>query len=262
MNTWYKCKGTMRFFNKYRIDKVFITATCPADAIGKIINAAQKGQGRYVCVSNVRTVLYANKHQDYLDVMNNAWMCLPDGMPLVWMARLWGLKDVERTDGPDLFVSLITNSQNGLKHFLLGDTEETLSKIGTKFPNAAIVGMYAPPFCPLEALDINDISDRINNSGANVVWISMRAPKQDFLAAKLQPLLDHEICIGVGAAFRFALGEYQHPSKVVQKLGLTGLIWRKNKIEILCNTIIRACYLVKWGLQILAQRLIGKKCYE
>lgn len=246
----------------YRIGKVHITATFPLDTENNIVQSVNEGRGGYICVSNVRTVLYANKYQDYLDVMDKAVMCLPDGMPLVWMARLWGLKDVKRTDGPDLFVSLLSNKQNGLKHFLLGDTEETLSKISTRFSNAAIAGIYSPPFCTLEELDIQNISERINKSGANIVWISMRAPKQDFLAAKLQPMLNHKICIGVGAAFRFALGEYQHPSKIVRKLGLTGLVWRKNKIEILGNTIVRACYLVKWGLQILAQRLIGKKCYE
>lgn len=239
----------------YRIGKAYITATCPKDAENSIIQSVKEGRDGYICVSNVRTVLYANKHQDYLDVMENAMICLPDGMPLVWMARLWGLKEVQRTDGPDLFVSLITNPANGLRHFLLGDTDETLNTIREKYHGALIVGTYSPPFCPLEEFDLRDISERINNSCADIVWISMRAPKQDFLAARLQPLLDKKISLGVGAAFRFALGEYQHPSKIVQKLGLTGLVWRKNKFELLKDTIVRAIYLVKWGSDIICQRI-------
>ena len=246
----------------FKIGIAHITITCPKDIENDIIQAVNKGHEGYVCVSNVRTVLYANKHQDYLDVMNKAMMCLPDGMPLVWLARLWGLKEVQRTDGPDLFVSLITNPANRLRYFLLGDTDETLNAIKEKYQDALIVGTYSPPFCQLEEFDLRNISERINNSGADVVWISMRAPKQDFLAAKLQPLLNKKICIGVGAAFRFALGEYQHPSKIVQKLGLTGLVWRKNKLELFWNTIIRVCYLVQWGSQIMMWRLFGKKCYE
>lgn len=249
-------------FEQYRIGKVYICKTCLEKAVNKIIKRVDEGCGGYICVSNVRTVLYANKHQDFFKVMDNAMMCLPDGMPLVWMARLWGLKEVQRTDGPDLFVSLITNPANGLRHFLLGDTDETLNTISEKYHDALIVGTYSPPFCQLEEFDLKDISERINNSGADIVWISMRAPKQDFLAERLQPFLGKKICVGVGAAFRFALGEYQHPSVIVQKLGLTGLVWRKNKVEMALNTFVRACYLIKWGCQILMWRLLGRKYYE
>lgn len=96
-----------------------------------------------------------------------------------------------------------------------------------KYSKAQIVGTYSPPFLPLEKYDLEDMARRINESGANVVWFSLRSPKQDYLAQRLQTFLQNKLCIGVGAAFRFALGEYKHPNKTVQKLGLTGLFWRK-----------------------------------
>ena len=115
--------------DKYRIGKVFISRTTPDDALSRIRQAAAEGRNDYICISNVRTVAYANKkgNEAYRDLMNNAFMCTPDGMPLVWMARLWGLKDVQRTVGPDLFVKMIEDDANGCMHFLLGDTDETLS---------------------------------------------------------------------------------------------------------------------------------------
>ena len=216
---------------RYRIGKVYISATNPEEAEGKITNAALNGVNGYICVSNVRTVYMANHDKDYCELMNNAFMCTPDGMPLTWMARLWGRKDVKRTDGPDLFVSMLTKPESGVKHFLLGDTDETLAAVNEKYPMANIVGTYSPPFLPLEEYDLQSIADMINESGANVVWLSLRSPKQDYLAQRLQPLLHGKLCIGVGAAFRFALGEYKHPNKTVQKLGLTGFFWRKIGIK-------------------------------
>lgn len=231
----------------YKVGKVNISVTDPQDAERKITEAALGGITDYICVSNVRTVLYANKHEDYCKLMNEAFMCLPDGMPLIWMARLWGLNNVRRTDGPRLFVSMLQKPQNGVRHFLLGDTEESLQKISTMYRDALIAGTYSPPFKPLAEYDIRAIADRINESGAHVVWISLRAPKQDELAQMLKPYLKNKLCIGVGAAFRFALGEYQHPNKVIQKLGLTGFFWRKIGMREAGTYIKYAMNLVKWG---------------
>lgn len=212
---------------RYRIGKVYITATNPQDAESRIVQAARDGVTDYICVSNMRTVVLANEDKEYCKLMNEAFMCLPDGMPLTWMARLWGRRDVNRTDGPDLMVSMLNKPEYGLKHFLLGDTEETLAAMMEKYPDAGIVDTYSPPFKPLEEYDLQALADRINESGANIVWVSLRAPKQDILAQRLKPLLKNKLCIGVGAAFRFALGNYKHPNKVVQKMGLTGFFWRK-----------------------------------
>lgn len=244
---------------KYRIGKVYITATAPDEAERSVVELAQRGVPNYVCVSNVRTVSIANQDPAYCEVMNQAAMCLPDGMPLVWMARCWGLKNVQRTVGPDLFVRMISKRGLGLKHFLLGDTEETLAAMQAKFSNtesADIVGVFSPPFCDLDAYDYPAIADRINKSGANVVWLSLRAPKQDFFAVRLLPYLQQGVCVGVGAAFRFSLGEIKHPPRWIQKLGLTGLFWRKINLALIGNYFRYLCRLVSWGLAICYARFV------
>ena len=247
---------------KYRIGKVYISATSPDDVKLRITRAVEEGINDYICVSNVRTVAYANKDAAYREVMNNAFMCTPDGMPLVWMARLWGLKEVQRTVGPDLFVQMINDKESGLKHYLLGDTDETLAAMRTKFSDGEasnIVGTFSPPFCELDEYDFEGIARRINESGANLVWVSLRAPKQDYLASRLLPYLDKKICIGVGAAFRFSLGQIKHPPKMFKKLGLTGLFWRKMDLAKIGWYFHHFFLLTKWGCGILFARLCGKK---
>ena len=248
---------------KYRIGKVYISATSPEVTQKQIIKCVNEGVNDYICVSNVRTVSYANKDKTYCDLMNNALMCTPDGMPLVWMARLWGLKDVQRTVGPDLFIDMINDRSNGLKHFLLGDTEDTLIAMKNKFADVTepnIVGTYSPPFCELDDYDYENIAKMINESGANIVWLSLRAPKQDFFAVRLLPYLDKKICIGVGAAFRFSLGQIKHPPKIFKQLGLTGIFWRKMNLSKIGWYFHHAFLLAKWGCNIMFSRLCGKKC--
>lgn len=247
---------------KYRIGKVYISRTTPEKAIANITQAVKEGRNEYICVSNVRTVAYANKkeNKEYRELMNNAFMCTPDGMPLVWMARLWGLKDVERTVGPDLFSSMLNNTGSGIKHFLLGDTEETLAQMKSKYATdgAEIAGSYSPPFCELDEYDYKGIAKAINESGADIVWLSLRAPKQDFFAVRLLPFLDKKVCIGVGAAFRFSLGQIKHPPKIIKKLGLTGFFWRENKMKLVKWYVINLYNLCCWSINIILSRLANK----
>lgn len=253
----------MNSLHKYRIGKVYISRTTPERTVAEIKKAIDEGRNEYICVSNVRTVAYANKkaNKDYRDLMNNAFMCTPDGMPLVWMARLWGLKDVQRTVGPDLFTAMLNDKESGIKHFLLGDTEETLAQMKEKYAanGTKIVGSYSPPFCELDEFDYNGIAKMINESNADIVWLSLRAPKQDFFAVRLLPLLNKKICIGVGAAFRFSLGQIKHPPKIIKKLGLTGLFWRKIDFKMIKWLIINSFMLCYWAVDILLSRIHNKK---
>lgn len=213
--------------DRFRIGKTFITITTPQDAKKRIADAVRKGQNAYVCASDPRTVDYACVHEDYCELMNNSLMNTPDGQPTMWAAKLWGVKGIERTMGPILFQDMITDRESGLKHFLLGDTEETLKAIVEKASvnKENIVGTYSPPFCSLDEFDYEGMAKMINESHADVVWTALRAPKQDFFNVRLLPYLDKKVCVGVGAAFRFYLGEYKLAPPLIRKLGLMGIYW-------------------------------------
>ena len=253
--------------DKYRIGKTFISITNPIDAQERIKASVEAGGGTYVCVSDPRTVDLASKDPKYREVMANSLMNTPDGQPTLWAARLWGLKNVERTMGPILFQDMITNPSSGLKHYLLGDTDETLDKIVEKASasNALIVGRYSPPFCNLEEYDYAGIAKMINESGADLVWIAMRAPKQDYFAVNILPYLDRKVCIGVGAAFRFYLGEYKMAPPLIRKLGLMGLYWgrRGQSWTKFLKRYLSENMPFLWHLtKIPFRRIAGKKYYE
>lgn len=252
----------MRMDNRFRVGKTYISATNLPDAKKRIEEVASRKNGGYVCVSNVRAVVYANGHGDYRNVMAKAVMCLPDGMPLVWMAHLWGLKNVQRSTGPDLMTEMLRDAKSGIKHFLLGDTDEILSQIKSKYTNeysSLIVGTYSPEFCDLDSYDYEKIASIVNASEADVVWIALRAPKQDFFASRLCPFLKGKICIGVGAAFRFSLGEIKHPPKIFQRLALTGFFWRKISIKTIMLYIYYSITIIYYGIGILLARLFNRK---
>lgn len=248
----------------YYIGRVPIAIT-NLDKTVTLINDTIVGGGKgYVCVSNMRTTTLANEDDDYCKLMENSLLNVPDGTPLVWCGKWWGIKDVEQVCGPHLFNKMLTDKEHGFKHYFLGDTEDTLMALINKVEKtegATVVGSYSPPFKPLEEYDLESMAKTINESKANVVWTSLRAPKQDYLGQLLLPLLNGGIVvIGVGAAFRTYLGEYKVPQGLLQKMGLAGLGMVRNssvKKEIQWYTK-HTLVLMKYFLTIRWRRLRGK----
>lgn len=253
----------------YRIGRARISITNEEKAIESIKKCIHSNLKGYVCVSNMRTVVIANKDDAYQKVMENSLMNTPDGTPLIWCARWWGLKEVQRTCGPHIFPSVLNDKDPLLKHFFLGDTEETLlalSKKATEEYGATVVGTYSPPFKPIEEYDTEGMAKMINDSGATIVWTSLRAPKQDILSAMLQPYLnDGIIMVGVGAAFRSVIGGLRQPDGILQKMGLAGLLFKRKDSswwDEIKWYISHATYLAGYFITIKWRKLRGVKCYE
>lgn len=249
----------------FRIGRTRIFVTNQEDLAKKIKLLLEKGRKGYICISTLRTVVIANKDNAYHEVMENSLLNSPDGTPLVWCGRAWGIKQIERACGPHLFDDLLKDKDPLLKHYLLGDTPETEEKLKNlceKEYGTQIVGMYSPPFTSLDKYDIKGIAERINKSGANIVWTSLRAPKQDFLNAKLAPYINEGvILIGVGAAFRYKLGELKSPDGILQKLGLAGLLFKRKGSTYWAEFkwyMKHSYYLAKYLIIILSKRLFDK----
>lgn len=253
----------------FRIGRTRISVTDEDKAIRTIKDAVHRGEKGYVCISTLRTVPIANKNDRYWEVMENSLMNTPDGTPLVWCGHWWGLKQVQRACGPHIFPRMLKDKDPQQKHFFLGDTDETLAaltKKATEEFGAQVVGSYSPPFAPLEDYDIEGIAKMINESGATIVWTSLRAPKQDFLNAMLTPYLnDGIVCVGVGAAFRSVIGGLRQPDGILQKMGLAGLLFKRKNVSWWSEIrwYMKHCLiLARYFTRIHWRRLIGKKYYE
>lgn len=167
------------------------------------------GVGLAVHFVNAFTVSLTAK-EEYLQVFNDDALNFADGTPLAWFAQRTGRK-VAHVRGPDAFRRMLASDPSrGLRHFLLGGTEETLARLTTtiarEYPSASVVGACSPPFRPLVADDLKQIDEQIARSGANVIWVGIGTPKQDYEVARLAR--NHPaVVLAVGAAFNFVSGD-------------------------------------------------------
>jgi N-acetylglucosaminyldiphosphoundecaprenol N-acetyl-beta-D-mannosaminyltransferase len=63
----------------------------------------------------------------------------------------------------------------------------------------------------------------INASGADLVWVGLGTPKQDFWVSRHRPLLTAAALIAVGAAFDFHAGLLRQAPRWMQRNGLEWL---------------------------------------
>ncbi|MDI1295650.1 MAG: WecB/TagA/CpsF family glycosyltransferase [bacterium] len=207
----------------YDVLGIPISATTLDTASRTIHGWAKDDLSRFVFIRDVHGVMQAQNDPELMRLHQDAAMVTPDGMPLVWLGQLAGAP-VSRTCGPDLMEKVLGDSaQSGLTHFFYGGkpgvAEALKAAFLSRFPALRVVGADTPPFRPLTAAELNSVADEINGSGADVVWIGVSTPKQEFLMRDLAPLTSATF-IGVGAAFDFHTNNVKRAPKWMQKTGL------------------------------------------
>jgi len=182
----------------------------------------------YVCVAPASTIVDCQKNETYRSIVNTAAMVTPDGMPLVWLGKLKGKKNMSRTYGPDLMQAVCRMSQEkGYTQYFYGSTTETCRKLEAelknKFPRLRIIGKFSPPFRDLSEEENDVIVEEINRRNPDILWIGLGSPKQDFWMARNRIRLIAPVIIGVGAAFDFLAGTKKQAPLWMRRSGLEWL---------------------------------------
>jgi N-acetylglucosaminyldiphosphoundecaprenol N-acetyl-beta-D-mannosaminyltransferase len=189
-----------------------------ADALG------QKRKG-YICVTGVHGVMEAQNNENFRAILNHAFLCTPDGMPMVWMGKIHGHSEMQRVYGPDLMLEVCAWSEtNQCRHFFFGGADgvadQLAEKLKARFPKMQIVGTFTPPFRPLNAAEEDELRERIRVAQPDILWVGLSTPKQEKFMAEFSPMLDATLTIGVGAAFDFHSGRIKQAPRWMQRSGL------------------------------------------
>jgi len=193
-----------------------------------LLNSLKLRNTFYITVNNVHTVIEGVRNNDYKRIINNSFLALPDGKPLSIVAKLKGEKNISRIFGPTFFEKVLGWGQkDGIKHYFFGSSNETLEKmensIKNRFPSAIISGRFSPPYSVFTSDENELFIKQMNETGADIFWIGLGAPKQELWMYENYKKLNHGVMIGIGAGFSYLAGETKHAPKWMKDFALEWL---------------------------------------
>lgn len=188
---------------------------------------AENRESRYICVANVHMAMEVYDFPKFADVVNQADLVIPDGMPLVWALRLFGIHNAERVYGPILMLHICeAAAEQQFQIGFYGGTEDSLAELTkflkSRFPKINITCKVAPPFRSLTAYEKLDHRKQFNNSGTRILFVGVGCPKQEYWMAEQIDQIS-AVMIGVGAAFDFYTGRVKQAPTWMQDRGLEWL---------------------------------------
>lgn len=189
------------FFNiRYEFDK--------NEVHNAIARRLTKPGSDYICVSDGNILNNTYKDHDYLNVINGGMFSICDSsyVPL-YLRWIYGIKRPQYA-GSDIFRDIV--SQRKYRMIFLGAQQKTLDSLKKELskmnPDVKSMTFEELPFLDVEDFDYEGIARMIEHDKAEIIWISLGAPKQERFMAKLKPHLGHGVMIAIGATFNFFSG--------------------------------------------------------
>jgi N-acetylglucosaminyldiphosphoundecaprenol N-acetyl-beta-D-mannosaminyltransferase len=211
------------------------------------------GQPEYIVTPNPEIVMAARQDEEFMAVVNNAFMVLPDGIGIIYGAKILGTPIESRIPGID-FITNVFEKMDGKKLFLFGAkpgvAEKAAENIKQRFPNIIICGTNDGYFT-----DDEPIIEKINAAAPDLLLVCLGAPKQEKWMAKNAPRLNAKMMAGLGGSLDVFAGIVERAPESWQKLGLEWLYRLKKEPK----RIGRMMKLPKFVLAAMGQRLRGGK---
>ncbi len=175
--------------SKHEVFGVPISAVTCDEACHAIIDAAKQRTSAVVSAFSVHALIEAAKpkfiqHAKRFDIIT------PDGQPVRWALNwLYGAKLQSNVRGSELTWRLCERAaEDGVSIYLYGSSPQTLKSLETNllaaFPKLKIAGAESPPFRPLSPEEDAAMVERVNSSGAGLMFLGLGCPKQDHFAAE------------------------------------------------------------------------------
>ncbi len=194
-----------------------------AEAIDAGAALLQEEGFHYMVTPNPEFILSARKNEAFRTVLNGADLSLPDGIGVVYAARILGRPLKGRAPGVDFAQGLMARmAKTGDKLFLLGAkpgvAEQAAENLRQAHPGLNICGCHDGYF-----KEDPPVIEAIRAAGADVVFVCLGAPKQELWMASNGPKTGARLAVGLGGCLDVFAGNVQRAPEAWQKAGLEWL---------------------------------------
>jgi N-acetylglucosaminyldiphosphoundecaprenol N-acetyl-beta-D-mannosaminyltransferase len=188
-----------------------------------LAHACAGGEAAYVITPNAQHIVLLNEDIRLREIYRNAHLVLPDGISIVFAARMFGHELRERVTGVDLFQSLCAGAAKAkIKVFFLGgrpnSAELCAAHLRERHP-----GLEVETYCPEigfenDPAELESIAAKIRNSNARILFAGLGTPKQEYWIYEHGIRSGVSVCIGIGGSFEMVSGVVKRAPRWVQAL--------------------------------------------
>jgi len=189
------------------------------------------GKRGFVVTPNVDHVCRFHRDAAFRSIYENAFLIVPDGVPLLWSARLLGRRLRQKLSGSDLVPQVSAYAaEHALSVFFFGGrpgaAEGTAQKLILDHPNLVVAGTLAPPEGFDQSPEMNgEVLRTLREANADICFVALGSPKQE---AWMHAHIEESgvgVMLGIGAGLDFAAGLVKRAPRPLQRMGLEWL-WR------------------------------------
>lgn len=227
-----------------RIDLLGVPVDC-VDMAGAVDFLAAHAAGGTGCATvfavNPEKVMKARQDPALRALLASATLLIPDGIGVVIAARWLGLGRFGRVPGSELMPNLCARAaERGHAVFLFGArpevNDEAAAALLRRYPGLRIAGRQHGY---VEDKDMPDLIRRINESGADILFVALGSPRQEAWMHRHAPALRVKVAQGVGGTFDVVAGRVNRAPPLFLKLNLEWLyrllreprrIWRQRAL--------------------------------
>jgi N-acetylglucosaminyldiphosphoundecaprenol N-acetyl-beta-D-mannosaminyltransferase len=217
--------------------QVFGIFGIPIDAMGLLPSlrtleaAVEKQETLLLSTPNVNFLVSSQVERRFRESLLLSDLCLADGMPIVWIARLLRVPVKDRVSGADLFDALKFADRSGRRFgiFLFGGADNVAVRVGKALDAQSrglkCVGTLNPGFGTVEEMSSEQIIDAINASGADILAVFLSANKAQTWLLQNHDRLRIPVRGQFGATINFEAGTINRAPRFLRSAGLEWL-WR------------------------------------
>ena len=194
-----------------------VTMEQAAELGGKML---QEDRFHYVVTPNPEFILAAEKDESFRKVINAADLVIPDGIGVIYSAKILGTPLAERVPGIEFSAKMLEKlNEMGGRLFLLGAKPGVAEKAGenicAQYPNIVLCGTQDGYF-----KDEEDVILKVAAARPDLMFVCLGAPKQEKWMARWGQHSGAKLAIGLGGVLDVYAGNVERAPESWQKLGL------------------------------------------
>lgn len=217
------------------------------EAVRKASSLMETEKLSMIFTPNSEIILYASNNPEFAEVLNKGDMVIPDGIGVVYGAKILRNPIKERVAGYDLVCNLLPiMAEKGQSVYLLGAkpgvAEKAAETLLAKHPGLVIAGTHDGYF-----KDDEEVIADINKCAPDFLMVCLGFPKQENWIYNNREKLNAKLAIGAGGCLDVFAGTVQRAPEFYCKHGIEWL-YRLAKQP---TRFVRMLSLPKFGLKVL-----------